>query len=236
MISLGGDDGLKPFFTYFGGKYRAAPRYPKPAHDTIIEPFAGSAGYSVRNANHKVRLYDIDPVICSVWDYLIHVNPSEVLRLPLVFEHVDTLNLSQEARWLIGFWLNKGCSRPRKSPSAWMRNGRSRNNMWGEVVRQRIASQVDTIRHWTVANRSYEQVDDSLATWFIDPPYQGKCGRNYRYSTVDFTHLSQWSQTRMGQVIVCEQVGADWLPFQPLGSIKGNYQHSEEAIWTQEEE
>lgn len=39
---------LKPFFTYFGGKYRIAPRYPKPQYNTIIEPFAGSAGYSLR--------------------------------------------------------------------------------------------------------------------------------------------------------------------------------------------
>ena len=28
---------LLPFFTYFGGKYRAAPRYPEPAHDLIVE-------------------------------------------------------------------------------------------------------------------------------------------------------------------------------------------------------
>jgi hypothetical protein len=34
---------LKPFIRLYGGKYRAAPRYPKPLHDT---PFAGAAGYS----------------------------------------------------------------------------------------------------------------------------------------------------------------------------------------------
>jgi hypothetical protein len=34
---------LRPFWRYYGGKWRAAPRYPRPTHDTIIEPFAGAA-------------------------------------------------------------------------------------------------------------------------------------------------------------------------------------------------
>jgi len=33
---------LKPFWQYYGGKWRAAPHYPKPRHDTIVEPFAGA--------------------------------------------------------------------------------------------------------------------------------------------------------------------------------------------------
>lgn len=40
---------LKPFWRYYGGKYRAAPRYPVPLHRTIVEPFAGAAGYSLRS-------------------------------------------------------------------------------------------------------------------------------------------------------------------------------------------
>ena len=39
---------LKPFWRYYGGKYRAAPAYPPPRLGTIVEPFAGSAGYSLR--------------------------------------------------------------------------------------------------------------------------------------------------------------------------------------------
>ncbi len=35
---------LKPFFCYFGGKWRAAPHYPTPKHAEIVEPFAGAAG------------------------------------------------------------------------------------------------------------------------------------------------------------------------------------------------
>ena len=36
--------GLRPFFGYYGGKWRdAVKHYPEPAFETIIEPFAGSA-------------------------------------------------------------------------------------------------------------------------------------------------------------------------------------------------
>ena len=43
-MSQGTATKLKPFFTYYGGKYRAAPKYPEPVHGSIVEPFAGSAG------------------------------------------------------------------------------------------------------------------------------------------------------------------------------------------------
>jgi site-specific DNA-adenine methylase len=49
---------LRPFFTYTGGKYRLAPRYPEPRHNLIIEPFAGSAGYSLRHPEREVLLID----------------------------------------------------------------------------------------------------------------------------------------------------------------------------------
>ena len=69
---------MKPFFTYYGGKYRAAPKYPAPRHETIVEPFAGSAGYSVRHFARDVRLYDVDPIIVGVWSYLTRTPADEI--------------------------------------------------------------------------------------------------------------------------------------------------------------
>jgi site-specific DNA-adenine methylase len=37
---------MRPFFRYFGTKWRLAQKQPK-ARGTVREPFAGSAGYSV---------------------------------------------------------------------------------------------------------------------------------------------------------------------------------------------
>ena len=48
---------MRPFFGFYGGKWRDAPKhYPFPEHDTIVEPFAGSAGYSVRYSDRNVIL------------------------------------------------------------------------------------------------------------------------------------------------------------------------------------
>ena len=46
---------MKPFFRYYGGKWRDCAKYPPPQFDTIVEPFAGSAGYSVR---HHTRMIE----------------------------------------------------------------------------------------------------------------------------------------------------------------------------------
>lgn len=228
---------LKPFFTYYGGKYRAAPKYPTPQYDTIIEPFAGAAGYSLRYADRNVVLYDKDPVIAGLWTWLTRVSASEILSLPIKVEHVDSLDVCQEAKWLIGFWLNKGAAAPMKSPSKWMRDGTRPNSYWGETIRQRIASQVNSIRHWRVFNTSYEYVLPERATYFVDPPYQ-EAGKHYRYSAsgLDFANLAEWCRTRPGQVIVCENAGAAWLPFQPFAHIKANEsrrggKQSAEVIW-----
>lgn len=95
---------MKPFFCYFGGKWRAAPRYPQPRFATIIEPFAGAAGYATRYADRNVRLYDVNPVVVGVWDYLIKASPSDVMGLPTKITSTDDLppSVPQEARWLIG--------------------------------------------------------------------------------------------------------------------------------------
>ena len=100
---------LKPFFCYYGGKYRSAPHYPKPVHDTIIEPFAGSAGYSVRYADHKVILCEADPKIRGIWEYPFSVSPAEVLSLPLKLTTSMTSKIPDEAKMVDGVLVEQGC-------------------------------------------------------------------------------------------------------------------------------
>jgi site-specific DNA-adenine methylase len=228
---------LKPFFCYFGGKWRAANRYPFPVYDTIVEPFAGAAGYSLRHFSKKVVLYDLDPAICGVWEYLIHASVEEIRALPIDVSHVDQLDACQEAKWLIGFWLNKGASQPHLSPSAWMRSGIRPNSYWGETIRDRIATQIPSIRHWKIRNASYEIAPNEAATWFVDPPYRGDCGKLYRcrLEDKDYEKLGEWCQNRAGQVIVCEREGADWLPFSAFSTTKSTpgrgKSYSKEVVW-----
>lgn len=243
---IAGTEKLRPFFKYYGGKFRVAPRYPAPKHKTIVEPFAGAAGYSVRYHWHDVVLCDKSPIICGIWDYLIKASAEEILALPdLQFgEEVSSLNICQEAKWLIGFWANPGCASPRDRLSSFARfkmehDGIERQcSVWGPSARRRIASQVDSIRHWQVFNVDYRDCPISgPATWFIDPPYaaMGKC---YPYGSrqMDFADLADWSTSRNGQVVVCEAEGADWLPFEPFGKVKSTHGASSEVVWIKDDQ
>lgn len=211
--------------------------YPAPKHSVIVEPFAGSAGYSLRHHSNRVVLCEIDPTIAGIWDYLIRVSSREIMALPDLQpgSTVDDLNVPAEAKALVGMWLNRGVARPRKSPSKWMREKIRPGSFWGDRVRNTIASQLEYIRHWQIFNCSYELAPvDHEATWFIDPPYVG-AGHHYTHGSagIDFGSLAQWSRSRPGQVIVCENEGATWLPFRHLGSFKTTRsgRQSKEVYW-----
>lgn len=229
--------GLRPFFRFYGGKWRAAPRYPAPQHDTIIEPFAGAAGYATRHADRQIVLVEKDPIIAGIWRWLIAASPEEVLRLKAPVEHVDELDC-QEARWLVGFWLNNATTQPCMTPSAWTRKQMETGGGWGVKSRERIASQVGSIKHWRLIEGSYEQAPAGPATYFVDPPYSTKAGRYYKHNKIDFPALGAWCQRQDGQVIVCEQAGASWLPFRPFATLHSAHGNrpatSEEVIWTSE--
>lgn len=230
---------LKPFWRYYGGKFRAAPRYPKPSHNTIVEPFAGAAGYSLRYPNSKVLLIEKYPIVAEIWRYLIAVPSSEIRRIPTGIVHVDELPawVPTPARSLIGWWFNNATVAPCKQLSAGRRKlaemGRKFEG-WTEATRERIASQVEHIRHWVITEGDFSEAQDIEATWFIDPPYNNKAGSYYVENSIDYDALSKWCVARKGQVIVCENEGATWLPFVPFAALKPgiNGKGSREVIWT----
>jgi hypothetical protein len=224
---------IKPLFPYYGSKWRDARRYPTPEGGRVVEPFAGSAGYSLWHEPSSVLLLDVDPIIVGVWEYLIGASASEVLALPDLEpgQSVDDFqHLPQEARWLIGFWLNRGSATPKKTRTAYSaRTDRSQLN-WGERARARIAADVHRVSHWRVRLCSYDEAPLEPATYFVDPPYVDK-GRYYRFSRVDYAALACWCRF-LPRAIVCEQAGADWLPFEELATIKSTRGTSAEVMWT----
>jgi site-specific DNA-adenine methylase len=220
---------MKTFFTYFGAKWRNCLYYPDPQFDKIIEPFCGAAGYSVRRANGRhVHLYDKSEAIITTWNYLINVSEKELRNLPNIEYGTSTedekYNLTPEQRTFIGWHLNTGVVRPYKKPSKWYAPDSiypATNWMWGQPRRDRLASQLRYIRHWTATCCSYEDIPNQEATWFVDPPYQVH-GKHYPHSNkhIDFDNLASWCKSRKGQYIVCEGVKATWLPFKPLGRFQ----------------
>lgn len=210
-------------FTFLGGKWSAAKHYGPPRRDLVIEPFAGSAGYSLYHEPRKVLLVERNPLIAGIWRYLIQVKPSEILALPDDFDHVDEIHAPQEARWLIGMWIGKGRSEPGLRRSVWGKQYASSPNckVWGPAVRARLACQVERIRHWKIRENSYEDLKNPHAHWFIDPPYESTQGRAYRYDQIDYKMLGDWCRARRGFVQVCEAQSAIWLPFVPFRLARG---------------
>lgn len=157
--------------------------------------------------------------------------------MPVDFETLDEVDLRPEAKHFLGFRLNTGTSTPRKRRSAWARQ--DPDGFWSAIVRERIAAQVERIRHWTVIEGNYTQAPRVTATWFIDPPYNNRAGKHYAKRVDDYAELGKWCKTRPGQVIVCENVGATWMPFREHRKIastrsKNRNHYSAEAIWTGE--
>lgn len=242
---------IRPLFSFYGSKHRIAPLYPRPMFGTIVEPFAGSAGYACRYPSRQVVLVERDPIVAGVWRYLLRASTSEIMALPLIEPGQDaaTLPVCQEARWLIGFWLNLATSAPRRTLSKWALSGAGKN-FWGPNIRQRIAASVDQIRHWRLIEGDWSDAPSIEATWFVDPPYAGAvheskwtqdgpavrapAGDRYRFGAkrIDFAALGEWCASRRGQVIACDALGADWLPFRPFHDAKAARGRCAEVIWT----
>lgn len=222
---------MRPFFRHYGAKYRLSRLLPEPTHKTIIEPFAGSACYSVMHgAGKDVILCDIDPQTAAIWQWLITASVSDIMALPPTLEEIKDVRLidaPEPARWLVQRWLTPqgGRSHTYPPPSCVELSKRpcKRNVFWGKGIRQRIAEQIPLIRHWRIECAEWESVCGPKATYIFDPPYQLNNG-SYDKNTygkgsiknVDFDELARVCKSLDGQVIVHEQEGATWLPFVTL--------------------
>lgn len=217
-------------FYFYGRKFKIANKYPEPKYNTIIEPFAGSAAYSMLYYDRNVIINDIDDRIYKTWKYLISTKSNNVSNLPFL-EKGESLNdskfdyLTEEEKYLIGFYLNPGSSTPKKSPGNYC--------AWNNKNRDILIENIKKVKHWNITNNDYKKLDNIEATWFIDPPYQ-KQGKWYRYSNkgIDYDDLANWCLSRKGQIIVCENLDADWLPFTELTKLKGQKNTNIEAIFT----
>ncbi len=176
----------------------------------------------------------------GVWQFLIRASKSDVLALPLEFTDLDDVQgLSQEEKWFIGYWINGVNARPSTRWASWARNAHQTKSLyWGATARQLVADAVPKIKHWKISRCDYSQVPNQVATYFVDPPYQ-LGGESYVCQPASFADLGAWCRSRHGQVIACEQEGATWLPFTPLGvkpkgapgHRKSRGQYTAEVIW-----
>ena len=231
-----------PLFKWFGSKWLSSRLLPPPEYAQIIEPFAGSAGYSLRHYASKVIIAEKDPHLFGLWGWLIdYATEAGIREIPIgVKEGTDIrkLGLSQGQALLLKTWQRTNNVGDCWTISPWG----NKPGQWTANTRARVASEFHAIKHWSVRKDAFGVLGlRSKATWVIDPPYQ--FNYQYRMQPVDYTALARGIRALRGQVIVCEAVcqktGAvpTWLPFKFFGSRitsrrkAGNNHHSKELIW-----
>lgn len=197
----------------------------------IIEPFAGSAGYAQywRSTIREAILVDSDERVVELWHQLQAMTPEQILALPTPVQGeyysgiMDSLiKMAAASNGVSKMSGPLAC--PKRVVGVW------------EGMLRRMAARVDDVRNWTVLHGDYTEAlahverskkypVGSKFTWFVDPPYEAKSptretkawfplGDGYREGAgrLDYDKLGSWLQDLPGQVIVCEQAGASWLP------------------------
>lgn len=221
-------------FSYYGSKSKVVDYYPPPKHKKIIEPFAGSARYSLKYFDRDILLVDRYPVLIEVWHYLQQCSKEDILRLPKPAIGDDLRKyetLSEIEKKFMGFLVQAAQGKPANTVTKMSAFYANKSD-----IRKQIAEELFKIKHWTIQLGHYHEIPNFPdVTWFIDPPYQFGGQHQYKFNnkTIEFDYLAEWCKNRTGQVIVCENTKADWLPFKPMCDLQGaGNTNTTEAIWS----
>lgn len=169
-----------------------------------------------------MKLFDVSPDVCTLWDWLIRCSEADVRAIPDAFESFDEVAaLPAGASLLVRFWVSKGRAEPSGALSPWYFQYRNAHDcrVWGPSVKARVIAQKPKIAMWSVDCLPYWKVPVEDAHWHVDPPYNNSAGSRYPFSTIDYAHLAEWCSSLPGAVDVFENAGATWLPFQPLCEV-----------------
>jgi hypothetical protein len=216
-------------WSYYGSKNRISHVYPTPTYPRIRETCAGAGNFSLRHFEKECILYDKSPMVITIWKHLQACSFQDIMKLPNLPKGtvIDRSMFDCDGEYfLMKFMIVQAAYGGNNVVSKW-------GAMRFESNRRRVANNLFKIKHWQFYCDSYENIPNDECTWFIDPPYQFG-GHKYPFSNraIDFKHLGDWCKERMGQVIVCENTKADWLPFVPVCEMNGVQHKTTEAIWT----
>ena len=155
-------------FSYYGSKSKIVDYYPPPKHKRIIEPFAGSARYSLKYWQNDVLLVDKYPVIVEVWNYLKNASEADILKLPRLErgeKFKDHKLLSDVEKKFFGFITQAGSTGERYSVG-------TMQGVNVDADLKKIAAQLYKIRHWEIKLGSYDELENveanELERWFND--------------------------------------------------------------------
>jgi site-specific DNA-adenine methylase len=237
---------IGPLLKWYGSKWSAAKRYPKPLPDlNIFEPYAGGAGYSLNYCDRNVVIWDDNDQLMDLWDWLIEeATQALILEIPVgVPEGTDIrkLGLTLGQALLLKHWQRTNNVGDCWTISAWGH----KPGQWTTNTRARVAEEVQAVKHWEFR----AMLLDEQGTYFIDPPYQ--YNYQYRFGPEERFDHQQLARDIRGippgsRIIACEaacpKTGTvpDYLPFVPshrqVTSRRKATQshHSQELIYTKD--
>lgn len=235
---------IKAPISYYGGKSKIAHLYPPPTHNLIVEPFAGSAAYSwLHRKGRSVWLNDLDSRTYSIWKFLTSPEACDIVETFVP----DSVVAGQKISEIIPAELDGLVEICRAEANQGTQGAKGVHDQITSMgakcwkVKRKLREVIPEVANWKITNASYDDLANVEAAWFVDPPYSNKAGARYRTSNIDYDQLGWWVLGRRGQVICCENYGANWLPFNklehPRVSIRSRYQraNAQEVIWTNKE-
>ncbi|BAI88777.1 MULTISPECIES: hypothetical protein [Arthrospira] len=202
-------------FYYYGRKKQIAKHYPSPNFEAIVEPFAGSAAYSLYGENWQknVFLVEKDESVSDIWKWLIEE------ATPQVINNLPDLEIGEKSSEFLHI-IHAATKMAFHYKTIKVTAVLARN--W-QISKRYMCENLFKIKHWKIICGDYTLAPDIEATWFIDPPYKDASGEGYRYGSklIDYQKLATWSKNRKGEVIFCEGHCGNYLPFKPLLYLKG---------------
>jgi hypothetical protein len=236
---------IKAPISYYGGKSKIAHLYPNPVHNLIVEPFAGSGAYAWLHRRddagnrRDVWLNDLDERTFSIWKFLTSPEAYDI-----VDQHVpDAVSKGTKVSEIIPAdypGLVEICRAEANQGTQGARGVHDQVTSMGAKcwkVKRKLFEVIPEVADWKITNLDYKDLMNVDATWFCDPPYSNSAGGRYRTNDIDYEQLGWWCLNRKGQVICCENYGADWLPFERFNhdriSIRSRYQkaNAQEVMW-----
>ena len=85
-------------FSYYGSKSKIVDLYPPPKHKKIIEPFCGSARYSLKYWQNDVLIMDKSENLINVWKWLQQCSKNDILKLPKLTTGLDIRKIELSER------------------------------------------------------------------------------------------------------------------------------------------
>lgn len=214
-------------FSYYGSKSKIAHLYPAPRHDVVIEPFAGSAAYSALHYERQIHINEKDDVTASAWRFLLRPDAMECVERWFPKEVVEGAFINDLFPMDVDVGFVNLIRAEGGQGSFGLENRRAVISPWAardwHQVRDRIEYWIPLIQHWMLTTLDYSEIPNREATWFIDPPYDNAAGSIYRTGGLNYRKLAKWCMEREGQVMVCENEGASWLPFRFLTKRMGSF-------------